>query len=382
MTISFFPSLQLIASAKVAQGILYTFDLEIMKSEFLTFWDQMQYIQQIKEKVSVITLPKFEDTFSRLSIAPTKSEKVKHLILPAEIQEQMVGLIMALQLEVKHWLESHSFISRCSELNLKNGLVWFSFGILDRFKTAQNYIQGGKLNIDGRFHLACKYYFKDAMRMLWGSMSSEDKLFYNSYLSVSESKELVEHVLNKQTPLRWEYFLRNKGKCFFCANYLGMRYYFTELQLPEMRYLCISYALAYDRVHYFDLYWCLSLINDNELNAILTRLPKIYIHRVFECFLNWPFQFMFLDVTNNFRQHINKEIFFKLIRIILVDKIGWRFQDYPYIELFECFWHSTSEQCKNLVKKDANMYALVKYILGNSYSFDMIEYTNLKNFPR
>lgn len=366
MVISFWPPLQLIAYARVAHGILYTFDLEIMKSNIFKdrYLQRRDFIQKIEQKVSVIIL---------------SSEEVKHTFLSCEIQTQLVSTVMVLRSEIKKWFECHSYILHDDDLDLRNRLAWFSFGIIDRFNTARNFIQDENMCIDERFHLACKYYFEDEARILWACMSKEDKFYFKKYIPKTMSMDLWFKILNRNTEIDWNK-LPLHGRLtrnFFYRNYLGIRYYFGKFSGCPKRYLCVFNAIQSESVHHFDLYSCLSQFNLDELNTIFNCLLSSQTCKVFETFLNWPFQIIFLDVVNTFRQHINEEIFCELIICILFGKIARGLQDHRYLELLQCFWYTASENFKQYVKEDEQLYAVVRYVLENFDSFDMTEYLEL-----
>ncbi|GFY74970.1 uncharacterized protein TNIN_220761 [Trichonephila inaurata madagascariensis] len=96
MNIKFWPSLELIAHARIAQGILYTFDLEILKHTFLI----TEYIQPIAKKISEIVLPTYCATFSRLTAARRNPEDSIIVHLPPELQKQLTDIVIALGLEI------------------------------------------------------------------------------------------------------------------------------------------------------------------------------------------------------------------------------------------------------------------------------------------
>ncbi|GFR14967.1 uncharacterized protein TNCT_227221 [Trichonephila clavata] len=380
MSINFWPSLQFIAYARIAQGILYTFDLEVLKRRFLLgglYYTQC--MERIEKMVSVVLLPVYPRTVSCLSVERTKFVGVKYLPLPNEIQKKLVGVVMALAMEIKTWFDCHKYIVRDDNLDLRNKVNWFSFGIIDRLQTARIFIQDENLNIRERFHLACTYYFEDYVQMLWRNMSRADRFYARRRLPRSRGLELWLRTLHRKIPLNWEEISRNEMRHFFRSNTLGMRRYFRNLRGAEMRYQCIHFALDSGNVHHFDLYLCLRLINTGELNAMFTRLQTTEFWELFQCFLQWPFQTIFLDIVNDFQRYINEDLFHALVTLILKYKLPMEWQEYPYVNLFQCFWNLLSTKFEDYVINDKELYVLVEYVLNSSNDFDITEYLNLIN---
>ncbi|GFY67016.1 uncharacterized protein TNIN_250751 [Trichonephila inaurata madagascariensis] len=281
-------------------------------------------------------------------------------------------------MEIKRWYDSHRCIVRDDNLDLQNKLNWFSFGIIDRLQTARNFIQDENMNIRERFHLACVYYFEDDVQMFWRNMSTADRFYARRRLPRTRSLELWLQSLHRNLPLNWEEISVNERPHFFRSNALGMRRYFANLRGTEMRYRCIYFALETGNAHHFDLYSCLRLLHIGELNAMFNRLPKAKFYELFQIFLQWPFQIIFLDVVNDFHQHINEVVFRGLVIFILYDKLEMGWKDYPYVNLFQCFWNLLSAKFEKCVMND-KLHVLVKYVLKSSKDFDITEYLNLKN---
>ncbi|GFR14947.1 uncharacterized protein TNCT_227131 [Trichonephila clavata] len=368
MTIHFWPTLQLLAYARIARGILYTFELEILKNRFITgsFSAHTDYLKRIEEKVSEILYPAFTITFSHLSVSSGKSEGVKHLVLPTEIQNKLIYIILELCAETRNWYESHSMIFHRYYLDLRNKLSWFSFGIIDRFETARNYIQDKYMSMEERFHFACRYYFENDVQILWANMSPGERFYAIKTVPRTRSMELLLEMLHECTPLNWSRISTLERRNFFLGNYLGIRSYFTKLIGSDTRYMCIFSALQNKSVHHFDLYLCLTRINDNELNNLLTRLPMPAMCELLQSFLDWPLQIMFEDVVNAFKPHINGGIFRHLIKSLVLDKLRLGLQENLYVDPLDSFWNPVSAKYKNHLKQE-ELYSLVRNALESSH---------------
>ncbi|GFR14959.1 uncharacterized protein TNCT_227181 [Trichonephila clavata] len=359
MIINVFPSLQLIAYARIAQGILYTIDLGRLKCTFLEGeLGDTEFIQLIAKKISEIVLPTYCSTFSRLTAARRKPEDVLIVHLPNEVKQQLRVTVIALGLEIKQWFESHRFIVIGDNYDLRNKLSWFSFGVIDRLKTARNFIRDEDIEVGKRFHLACEYCFEDDVKMLWRNMSTHEGSDVERQLLRTRSTELWFDTLLLNIPRNWDKILLNERRNFFYGIYLGMRSVFALLRGPAMRYQCIYFALGSGVVHHYDLYSCICLLNSAELNYMLTRLPTSEFCELLTTFLQWPFQLMFIDIVNDLKRHINKDIFHDGATCILCYKLGMEFYDHVYIGIFKRFWNLFSAKYEDDFKKEGKLYTL------------------------
>ncbi|PRD23685.1 UNVERIFIED_CONTAM: hypothetical protein NCL1_45747 [Trichonephila clavipes] len=383
MTIKFLPTLQLIAYVRIAMGIVYSFDLEHLKRSLLGGLQNTEYIEPIKKKISEIDLTTCYSRLSRLTAA-RKNTEVKIVPLPPQVKKKLGGIIFSLGLEIKLWYECHKFIIEHNfNLDLRNKLSWFSFGVIDRLETAQNFIQDEAFDIGDRFHLACKYCFDDDVQRIWRNMSIADRINAMRRIPRTKSIDLYIESLRRKRSRNWTEISRNERHQFFLGNCLGIRSYFTKLRFPIVRYQCIFFALGSGMAHQYDLYSCLSQLNSTELNSMLTRFPTPQLCEIFKTFLRWPFQIIFLDIVHNFKRHINKDIFYCVVTFILNYKLGMGFEDHMYIEIFECFWNLFSAKYEDSFKKEIALYALAKYVLESSKDYDAGQYRCLVNlyFP-
>ncbi|GFR14957.1 uncharacterized protein TNCT_227171 [Trichonephila clavata] len=355
MPIDFWPTLQIRAYASLAQAILYTFNLEFLK----------------------------ERSMAHMNVYPTLTnaieEKVNQRIIPTVVQKKLVGVVMSLAWEVYKWFDCHEHFFPDTYLDLRNKLHWFSFGIIDRLKTARNFIQDVNLNIRERFHLARKYCLQEDVHILWTNMSPDHRLQETYILMRNGAIEIWLQTLDENVPLDWEELSSNERPCFFFGYKLGLRSYFAKLRGSEARYECFYFALKSKRVHHFDLYSCLCQINANdELIDVLTRLPGPQFSEVLQIFLHWPFQNMFLDVVTSFQGLINKHIFYDLVDFLLYKKLEEGWHDHPYEKLFVVFWELFSGYEAH-VREDEDLYKVVEYVLENYENFDRSDYASFVN---
>ncbi|GFU09023.1 uncharacterized protein NPIL_462001 [Nephila pilipes] len=336
MDVRFWPPLKLLACARVGRGILYTFD-----------WDTLarssgDYIQQIEDKISTFLLSAVE-TFTQLQSESTNSTDQNNQMSLSKIKKLLLGMTMILRSEIVNWFCCHRFtLSWSRNFIVRNTLSWYSYGIINRFETARGLIQNERLNIMLRFTFAYKYYFEEDVQRIWTNMSERDRHSVRIIGKYSISIRYWLNALEHRSALDWtDISLNIKEEEFFVGNCFGIRYYFTKLLSRDIRYKCILSCLEHDCLHAFDLYCCLSELNADELNQMFTRLPQDILCKVFQSFLHWPFQIIFLEVINRFQTHITEDIYFALIRE-LIDKVSEPWQDYAYEDILKYLWNVLS----------------------------------------
>ncbi|GFU26798.1 uncharacterized protein NPIL_246281 [Nephila pilipes] len=365
MDVCFWPPLQLLACARAARGIVYAFDLKTLN---YGNYD----IKLVKEKVSRIRIP----VVTRIASKLTNSANQKNsLPLPTNIQTQLIGTVLELGLEIDKWFQNNLLASQ-NNFDVRNTLSWRSIGIIDSFKTARVLIRNDSFSIKNKFYVARKYYFEEDAQRLWPKMTADQRFQIRRFSTVSVSYQQWLRALDNNTDLDWEQISLNiENEEFFCNNYVGIPYFFTRLQGREVRYKCIRSCLAHGLLRPFDLYFCLHQLKAEELNDVFTRLPKNLMHKVFESFLYWPLQIIFLDMVNSFKAHINGYIFFSLI-CVLLDKLQFGWEDHTYVDLFKHFWNALSSQYSSFVKKRQILVRVVKYVLNAPVPFDFKDYRN------
>ncbi|GFU35302.1 uncharacterized protein NPIL_288771 [Nephila pilipes] len=364
MNIYFWPTLQFLAYARSARGILYTFDSETILHNYFT-------MEQIKEKVSAIRIPAFESKFKRIASESTSSSKQQiHLPLPTNIQIKLVHIVSELGLEIKIWFYSrmNRILKYRNNFDVRNVLSWRSIGIIDRFESARNLIRNEKSQMSPRLYVACKYYFEEDAQRLYRNMSSNDQQVIRRKWERSVSMRHWYRALVNNEALDWEQISRNITEDeFFLRNYNGVPYFFTRLRGREIRYMCIATCLEFKLLRSFDVYFCLHQFHADELNNVITRLTRNQMLQIFDSFLNWPLQSKFLDVVNRFKTRLDKEIFMFLI-VGLLHKLECGWKDYEYANILKIFWDEFPSYHSSFEKKQ-DVLDRVNYVLNSPLPF-------------
>ncbi|GFS89250.1 uncharacterized protein NPIL_238881 [Nephila pilipes] len=369
MNIYFWPTLQFLAYARSARGILYTFDSE-------TLLHRNYKMDQIKEKVSAIRV---ELSFTRIASEPTNSTKQHiHLPLPTNIQNRLVPIVSELGLEIKMWFSSRRkrVLKYRINFDVRNALSWRSIGIIDRFETARNLIRNENSQMSPRLYVACKYYFEEDAQRLYRNMSSNDRILMRRKWERSVSmRHWYKALLNRET-LDWAQISSNLTDYeFFLRNHEGIPYYFTRLQGREIRYMCIATCLEFRLLRPFDVYFCLHQFHADEFNDVITRLTKDQMLQVFDSFLYWPLQSIFLDVVNSFKTRLDEDVFVPLIAGLL-NKLECGQKDYDYANILKILWkefplyHSSFYKARDVLDR-------VNYVLNAPLPFDSNDFQKI-----
>ncbi|GFQ71001.1 uncharacterized protein TNCT_270261 [Trichonephila clavata] len=336
MNIKYWPTLKHIASVRIAISILRNFNLQAIKTNFLTFNGDVS--DEYSTKI-----------ISKLTFLNDKEGK------------KIFGIVRSLVWELLKWMYSHDRIVYNSDID-SSDIRWFSYGIIDRFETAKILVRKESIHIKRRFLLACKYYLKDPGQTLWSSLSILDQMVLaNEYGSVKSmwfwiDESQTDDIIDSLQTYHDDSTILEK----YNENYLGLRCYFKTLG-PQARYQCLSYGLTEGKMHHFDLYLCFAELNVDEAKDLFRHLHASNRLRVMELFLYWPLQFIFLEVLNQLWSLISQYNLRNIFKFILEERIEKGWEDVDYAQLVQNIWTRCPVPCKNRLKKD-KIYAKIKLL--------------------
>ncbi|GFY46099.1 uncharacterized protein TNIN_3461 [Trichonephila inaurata madagascariensis] len=332
MNIRFFPSLQQLAEVRIALRFLYEFQFRIVLTDF---------------------------------------------------QGVIGGIIRAMGTEVAKWYDCHKDLLPPANNDYGKKICWYSHGAIDYFATARAFLQDDNLNRRQRFILSCKYYLEYNVETLWEDVSDDDLMF------IMRNIRFWMDVLQWSTALDWTQitYEAETGNCYrtnypsnFLRNCLWLPYYFSRLRSVKARFRCLYLAIENYSIRPFYLYLCLAQIQDYEIDDMFNRFPEKYRCRVFESFLYWPLQGIFLSIIERFRSRISNEIYLYLFKFILCERFKRTVLDYQYVSLVKQLWAPLSEETKSFVRKD-RLFIFISYILGSADK-DPIPYNLIELFSR
>ncbi|GFQ66969.1 uncharacterized protein TNCT_544721 [Trichonephila clavata] len=283
-------------------------------------------------------------------------QKLLPCALPTELQEKVIAIMKPLSFELNMWLKDH--IQFVANRRYDIYIVWNSFGMIDRSKTAEGLINSNCLPIDHRIHLAVQYkmwtdlldlfeeapWYDEKSRL---TLTREALSVYTNRLFpgfISNIKFLVERRQYPSQPPEWP-TVGTVPKIFRLVEKLPSSNGFVLTEwLRRKDFICDD-----DRI-------CLFNLDVGEREELLRKIP----FRMLTLFLQWPLQTHFLEVVDHLWPYLKKEEFSKLLALIhsKIDE-GWR--DFGYIDLFKTFWSRSPlhfqdyVQKKNLLTQEASM---------------------------
>ncbi|GFU03302.1 uncharacterized protein NPIL_237771 [Nephila pilipes] len=343
----FWPFLQLMAQVGVAKGILRNFEFRNVLPDFLC-----------------------EDGFTDLL---SLHQILSSLHLPHDIKNCTMGIIEALGKEISNWCYCHCVFFIDADLDYWHRIQWYSHGTINRLETARAFIRDENISIGHRFNLACAYYLEADVRTLFQNMS----LSYRKYFSVRKveyrSRMFWLDALQTNTSFNWleislavltDNFSIHNSCNFFHKNCLGLLHAFPKLVNTKARIRSILSSLGSKELHAFDLYLCLSKMEDRHLDNLFDRLSTEQQISVCMSFLHWPLQGLFLDVLELIRRNLTEDFYLELFGIILYENFNTKWFDYDYVDLVKQIWSSLSDYIKSRIGQN-RIFPCLKQVLNH-----------------
>ncbi|GFT60619.1 uncharacterized protein NPIL_405651 [Nephila pilipes] len=340
MNIRFWPSLQLIANVKIALVILRNFCTYIFSEEGCI---ELQCMNQI----------------------------LSSLHLPNVMKKRTKGVIRALCNEVENWWDCHEEYLLEADRDYWNRIRWYSHGTINKFETARAFIADENINIRQRFYLAYAYYLEEDAWILWEKMTDYDVFILKYYLTSRNVRPWLHSILLR-VPLNWsiisqaalsENFHEFDSCDLFYTNPLGLSHAFPKLENPEARFQSISLTIKSEKIHRFDLFLCLTQMDDSELDCAFHRLMEKEKYAVILSFLYWPLQCIFKDIIERFRNNLSHSFYIELFTFILREKLESGCLDHDYVDLVKELWGPIPSNFKSKIKGN-QIFQHLKPILG------------------
>ncbi|GFQ91036.1 hypothetical protein TNCT_626631 [Trichonephila clavata] len=204
--------------------------------------------------------------------------------------------------------------------------------------------------------LASLYCFQDDMFSLWGQLNFWQRYSYTAERSFEMSVIWILWLTNGGE-LDWEEYAL---KC--TCNAFGLRTYLPKLR-QEKRLQCLIRLLYRHSIDYYQLQFCLSILDQNQQNEIFKKCPL----QVLQVFLNWPAQEKLLDVVKMLRSYLSEHDFRNFFYLILGQKRMLNWIIYDYVSFVEILWNTVPFECKKFIEKNP-MYSTLKSVLEHDGS--------------
>ncbi|GFQ88381.1 uncharacterized protein TNCT_392401 [Trichonephila clavata] len=309
MSVNFVPSLQQFAVVKVAVAV-YT-NHEVMEFE---------------KKLRLTKRAFFNADFKTWE--PFMRQKVSSLPLPTAFRERVLTLMMPLSFEYWMWRYNHDEF--CNNDLYSNHIVWNSFGMIDRFKTAERLIRCQDFTTHQRDTLAYCYGRRDNVLEWKEDISFGGKFVSHSSIDSCYAELCPEPLYSLSVEMNRHKNMRRLSKglaCFLKSDDLLQK--LTSLEdlkllirrIKRNRRICNN-----ERICLFNL----DIIQQEEF---FMREPLL----ILKVLLQWPLQTQFLEVADRLWAHLKEDDFVEILNTILCKiKRGWR--DFDYMDLLVNFW--------------------------------------------
>ncbi|GBM75595.1 hypothetical protein AVEN_271503-1, partial [Araneus ventricosus] len=259
-----------------------------------------------------------KDNMSKLELPPLLTEQLKYLVKP-------IGI------EIQNWEEFHEAYLEItfhpsfniSGVRILKQLCWTMLGTVDYPKTAEKLILNEMFDVVKCYKLACLYCLDDYIPVLWEKLPEESKRHFYK-------KEGPLQVTSPELEFCWPYILKGEdtkldympGRRFgdpttfnqYAFEYSACRgnkaateYFFRKLTKDQreaslfktvqavvirrseyLPYSCFSTEKLSDTFCYL-----LSLMSPEQQMEIFKLSP----FNILKCFLDWPWQDLFLDIV-------------------------------------------------------------------------------------
>ncbi|XP_067139090.1 uncharacterized protein [Centruroides vittatus] len=279
-------------------------------------------------------------------------KRVLKLSLPKSLKEELSSFVEAVGWQILTWIDFHN--KRCNfVINLPNEFFWTPEDAIDKEKTSQMLVQDKNLDIVGRYRLACTYCLEDHIFILWNQLSGK-KLYGKDLRNIRINKSPLvsfwSHDIEGEIVQLGDIMKRYcQDESVIPCNKAATRYFLKKLTSDEGKKRVLVKTAGYvanrrcdsarnrtdfPKEHYADVLCFLLSQMDEEQQ---TEVFKSYPYKVLKCFLDWPWQSLFMETANHMWDFLSEGKYDLLLRII-VDKVINGYKDCNYQNRFGEFW--------------------------------------------
>ncbi|XP_055925345.1 uncharacterized protein LOC129957178 [Argiope bruennichi] len=265
-------------------------------------------LQQIRNKVCSMISP--------LNLAPSFEKKI-------------LNFISHIILEIEKWEEDHSEILP-ENFDAQVYFCWKSVGTIHRESTAENLFNHRKLNVAARFSLACWYCMQSHLSSLWDNI-------YDSYKAHLISKCHSGSLLNYWTThLDGLHFKRSVfPDALYITNLSALHYFYNKCDSKDKKKAFLNDVLSKQWKNLDLVQFCVGELCQNGYE----QLSSFQCRNILRCFLNWPLQSLFLDMSEHLLINVDQFGIHDLLNDILKFIIKHHFEDIDYLNLLKEFWN-------------------------------------------
>ncbi|GFT86546.1 uncharacterized protein NPIL_529441 [Nephila pilipes] len=159
-------------------------------------------------------------------------------------------------------------------------------------------------------------------------------------------------------------FSEHDTRNYFHRNDLGLLQLLPNLENPGTRFQSILISIGNEAFHPFDLYLCLSQLEDHQLDNLFDLLSTEQCVSVCRSFLHWPLQGLFLEIFEHLRTNMSTLFYIKLFVFFLCEKCNTKWSDYDYEDLVKRIWSSLPHDTKSFTRR-SGIFPFLKKVLDN-----------------
>lgn len=283
-----------------------------------------------------------------------------------------LGVIHPVGLQVLSWVEYHNENPHFGA-NIPDEFCWTPQGTINKKKTAEVCVKDERVNVMLHYHLACSYCVENDIVKLWSEIPEDRKKRY--YYNKEDPEKVLHDTLvlcctydmegeiskldnfaqsrlkRRCSPYRWAFEYAAE-----CGNKAALEYFLEKLRTNEREECLIAAAgivamrrfhsprkfLFFPKNHYIEaLCFLLSQMGDEQQAEVFKKNPS----QLLGCFLDWPWQSLFLETASRMFHLLTEENYHSLLKII-VARVLDSSKDYNYQNLFREFWNESPDTHK------------------------------------
>ncbi|CAL1291907.1 unnamed protein product [Larinioides sclopetarius] len=272
------------------------------------------------------------------------------------LENRILSFIPHIVLEIEKWEEDHPEVLPAG-YDAHVHFCWKSVGTIDRESTAENLLNHGNLPVKNRFLLACLYCMQDHLSSLWDSI-------YDSHKAHLISKCHRGSLLNYWTTCLDGLLSRRSvfpdASCII--NVSALRYFYNEHGEDEKR----SFLNDVLSKHWKNLdlvRFCVSKLCQNGPE----ELSSSQCHNILRCFLNWPLQSFFLNVSECLLIKLDLAEINDLLHDILRIMNTHQYEGTEYLNLLKELWEQIPSYHKESLINTPD-FQPIKTALGQTFA--------------
>lgn len=351
----------------------------------ITLWNR-DYIQDLVSQFYFTPLIISETRKEWKKIEDKVSEKIQELPLPKLLKKQLPNFVEAIGWQILTWKKCYRNLLGESYVTIYlRKLCWTLQGTVDKKKTVEILIKDESLHICKRYMLACTFCLEDYIYILWEQLKEPYKKdltyirkyeppfvsFWCHYIQgkLAQLDKIMKTYCKDDNVSSYEYAFQHSA---VSGNEAATRYFLQKLtpeekeknfvktagHVAKLRCGCFTKHSDFPKRYFTDvLCFLLSVMNKRQQIEVSKNCAYI----VLKCLLDWPWQNLFMKISENLWIFLSEEDYYHLLSIIIYIKVIPGHRDHNYQKLFGMFWKQSPDTHKKyVIAKCASSTILLK----------------------